>query len=213
MEALQQDQDSLAQPGTDGELDLANDGNELEAQGTDASDVSHSITVPSSRLSLTPFRRSQQGKPPASSGIAQIHKSMDDANGPAPDPMNLDDFIMPNSIASPAGLSPSVPDDSARATDRTSALPIKTKNDAQNGTPSSLTPGSVPPPLTQSSRTREFDYVKRRVRKTSVDEQRVSGNEDSASEALHIPPALTILIRLESVPLNFRLKCLPRPCL
>ena len=37
MEAVQQDQDPFAQPGTARESNVANDGNELEAQGTTAS--------------------------------------------------------------------------------------------------------------------------------------------------------------------------------
>jgi GATA-binding protein, other eukaryote len=88
--------------------------------------------------------------------------------------MNLDDFIVPNSIASPAGLTPPVTESSARADTRASALPIKTKKDAQTSTSSTLIPGSVPHPLTELNRTTEFDYVQRRVRKTSVDERRVS---------------------------------------
>lgn len=52
MEAVQQDKDPLAQPGTYGELDLANDGHESEAQRTDASHVCHSGTLSLSVLSL-----------------------------------------------------------------------------------------------------------------------------------------------------------------
>ncbi len=103
-----------------------------------------------------------------------MHKSTEDVNGSAPDPMNLDDFIMPNSIASPAGLTPPTTGSPARATHKTSALSIKTKKDAQPSTPSTLIPGSVPQPLTRLGRPHEFDYVERRVRKTSVDERRVS---------------------------------------
>lgn len=88
--------------------------------------------------------------------------------------MNLDDFIVPNSIASPAGLTPPLPDSSSRSSNKTSALPIKTNKDAQNSTSSTLTPGSVPQPLTQLGRRSEFGYVERRVRKTSVDERKVS---------------------------------------
>lgn len=106
---------------------------------------------------------------------------MDDFNGTAPDPMNLDDFIMPNSIASPAGLTPPTTESSAKAAQKTSALPIKTKKDAQPSTSSTLIPGSVPQPLTRSGRLHEFDYVERRVRKTSVDERRVGAYADSWS--------------------------------
>lgn len=92
--------------------------------------------------------------------------------------MNLDDFLVPNSIASPAGFTPPVTDSAptaaAAAAHKTSALPIKTKNDAHQSTSSSLTTGSVPQPSARSGRRGEFDYVSRRVRKTSVDERRVS---------------------------------------
>jgi GATA-binding protein, other eukaryote len=157
------------------------------------------------------FRRPQYGHPPASSGIAQMHKSIDDTNGPAPDPMNLDDFLVPNSIASPAGFKPPLTDNPTRAANKTAALPIKTKKDAQHSTPSTLTPGSVPHPLTRSGRAGEFGYVERRVRKTSVDERRVSGHGNSAAQALSCPNALTPSIRLESGLLNFPLKYLRQP--
>jgi GATA-binding protein, other eukaryote len=117
-----------------------------------------------------------------------MHKSFDDSDGPAPDPMNLDDFIMPNSIASPAGLTPLVMESSARTVHRTSALPIKTKKAPQHSTPSTVTPGSgsVPQPLTRLSRPLEFDYVEKRVRKTSVDERRVSARGPSLSNGVLI---------------------------
>lgn len=103
-----------------------------------------------------------------------MHKSFDDTSGLGADPMNLDDFIVPTSIASPAGLTPPMTGTSSTVANKTSALPIKTKTAAQPSTSFAL-PGSVPHPLMQSGRTSEFGYVKRRVRKTSVDERRVSG--------------------------------------
>jgi hypothetical protein len=113
-----------------------------------------------------------------------MHKSFDDEHGPAADPMNLDDFIMPNSIASPAGLTPPVVESSARTFNRSSALPIKTKKDVHQSTPSTVTPGSgsVPHPLSRLSRPLEFDYVEKRVRKTSVDERRVSAQGRSIEQ-------------------------------
>jgi GATA-binding protein, other eukaryote len=88
--------------------------------------------------------------------------------------MNLDDFIVPTSVASPAGFAPPVLESSTRSSHKASAIPIKVKKDGQSNSPSNLPPASVPHPLAQPSRSREFDYVQRRVRKTSVDERRVS---------------------------------------
>lgn len=139
-----------------------------------------------------------------------MHKSIDDADGPAPDPMNLDDFIMPSSIASPAALTPPVTESSARQANKTSALPIKAKKDAQQSTPSTVTPGSVPQPMTWWSRTREFDYVEKRVRKTSVDERRVSAQRRFiVQRPLVCSRPLTLRFRLESGLPSFRLMCLP----
>ena len=123
--------------------------------------------------------------------------------------MNLDDFIVPTSFASPVGLTPPVTESSARAANITSALPIKAKEAAQYSSASTLTPGSVPHPLTPSNRTNEFAYVERRVRRTSVDERRVSEHEDSRSTP-YSAPSLTLLIRLESALLSSRLRCLPQ---
>jgi GATA-binding protein, other eukaryote len=127
-----------------------------------------------------------------------MHKSSDDSDGPAPDPMNLDDFIMPNSIASPADLTPPVMESSTRTVHRTSAMPIKTKKAPQHSTPSTVTPGSgsVPHPLTRSSRPLEFDYVEKRVRKTSVDERRVSTQVGSFDQW---PPLFPHVLTLLSV--------------
>lgn len=126
--------------------------------------------------------------------------------------MNLDDFLVPNSIASPAGLTPPLTDTSARGTIKSSALPIKTKKDAHHTTPVTLIPNSVPQPLPQSRRTGEFAYVQRRVRKTSVDEKRVSENDLSGHQGPLSLYALTRWIRQESALLSFHLKCLLQRC-
>lgn len=87
--------------------------------------------------------------------------------------MNLDDFIMPNSIASPTDNSPSPTTDSAMTSSNAvaSAIPIKAKKETQdlNQFPPSA------PPQDRITRNREFDYVQRRLRKTSIDETRVGG--------------------------------------
>ena len=91
--------------------------------------------------------------------------------------MNLDDFILPNSIASPTENSPSPTTDFALTSSNAvaSAIPIKAKKETQdlNQFPPSA------PPQDRIMRNREFDYVQRRLRKTSIDETRVGGLEDN----------------------------------
>jgi GATA-binding protein len=82
--------------------------------------------------------------------------------------MNIDDFIFPNSIASPAGLSASPPTPPSHTT--ASAIPIQTKKDIQDPSHPNFPP-SAPPH--DGLRNHEFDYVRRRVRKTSIDETKV----------------------------------------
>jgi GATA-binding protein len=93
--------------------------------------------------------------------------------------MNLDDFLVPNSIASPAGITPS-PDERPSAVDHShpSVMPIQSRKVTSHPSTESLPVSSVPQPSTVSNRNGEFDYVPRRLRKTSIDERRVS----------HMPP-------------------------
>ena len=86
--------------------------------------------------------------------------------------MNIDDYIFPTSVASPAGLSPSPPSDlvAAPSAAMASAIPIKTKKDVQEQTHPAFPPSA---PSQDRSRANEFGYVQRRVRKTSIDETRV----------------------------------------
>ena len=166
---------------------MANDGNESEAQGTRASPVSFRVpriygvarlrlggNEPRTELTLLRHRMSQQ-KPSAPSGIAKLRQSIDQGNVPQSDPMNLDEFIFPNSIASPAGISPSPPEESSSAlfNNSASAIPIKHKKDAQDQLHPTFPPASAPIPPQERHRNHEFDYVQRRVRKTSIDEGRV----------------------------------------
>lgn len=109
--------------------------------------------------------RASQRPTSAPSGIAKLRESVDISNNPDPDAMNIDDFIFPTSIASPAGMSPSSSPPSSSI--HVSAIPIKAKKDAQH----QLHPEFPPSAPTQDRiRDREFDYVQRRVRKTSIDE-------------------------------------------
>lgn len=110
----------------------------------------------------------------APSGIAQL-RSSEQAVRTNDDHMNLDDFIVPSSIGTPAGVSPSsssIDDYSTTAT--ISAIPIKQQQRLQ-ADDLSLARASAPsvPPLEQTRGHQEFSYVQRRVRKTSIDERRV----------------------------------------
>ncbi|KAL8908089.1 MAG: hypothetical protein Q9171_005583 [Xanthocarpia ochracea] len=104
----------------------------------------------------------------APSGIARLRQSHD-LTDPDPDPMNLDDFIVPSSIASPdRNPSPSPPREQLPAPSNTvaSAIPIKIRIESEQAAHPNFLPSA---PSHDRSRTREFDYVQRRVRKTSID--------------------------------------------
>lgn len=90
--------------------------------------------------------------------------------------MSIDDFILPNSVASPAGLSPSpsvpthrIPPSQSVA----SAIPIHRRQELREQLlpPSRASAPSVPP--FKDAQRPEFGYVQRHVRKTSIDERRV----------------------------------------
>jgi GATA-binding protein len=110
----------------------------------------------------------------APSGIAQLRQSVDQhRQTPQPDAMNLDDFIFPSSVGSPAGL-PESPSNETKASNASApAIPIRkpTQSHDQN---LSLARASAPPVPPLVTREYEFGYVQRHVRKTSIDERRVS---------------------------------------
>ena len=119
----------------------------------------------------------------APSGIAQLRKATDEmaaqqtpptASTANNDPMNLDDFILPTSIASPAGLSPSPLGErtATSASAMASAIPIRKSSqlEEQDLHVSRASAPAVPPMIRKRD---EFGYVQRRVRKTSIDERRV----------------------------------------
>jgi GATA-binding protein len=94
------------------------------------------------------------------------------------DAMNLDDYIFADSISTPAGLamSPS-PELSKKEIDKNvmsnavaSAIPIKLRKESHQFS----IPQSVPVPHHTPRSNDEFNYVQRHVRKTSIDERRVS---------------------------------------
>jgi GATA-binding protein len=89
--------------------------------------------------------------------------------------MNLDDFLVPTSIASPIGLSPSPSGEKMQgsATAGSTAIPIrKASSSMESDLHLSRTAPVVVP---NAGKSMDFGYVQRHVRKTSIDERRVSG--------------------------------------
>lgn len=112
------------------------------------------------------------------SGIAQqLRRSVDSAaeteHSPS-DPMNLDDFIIPSSVASPAGITSPAPVEAPAPSKpfQTPAIPITARNKPHIEIPKELPPSSAPQSSIPFRRTSEFDYVQKRVRKTSIDERK-----------------------------------------
>ena len=91
----------------------------------------------------------------------------------AQDTMNLDDFIFPSSVGSPAGLSPEPSNGAEGQFNAGPGVPIRKANQL-NDHNLSLAHASAPPVPPQINRENEFGYVPRHVRKTSIDERRVS---------------------------------------
>jgi len=87
--------------------------------------------------------------------------------------MNLDDYINNESVGTPAGLNLTPPPDGARLADdmfaHTTALaiPIKSRKEPVN---QPMVPQSVPVPAHHQRAAREFSYIDRNHRKTSIDE-------------------------------------------
>ncbi|KAF8864692.1 hypothetical protein BDZ45DRAFT_19746 [Acephala macrosclerotiorum] len=143
-------------------------------------------------------RLSKQNSMAAPSGIAQLRKSSDQTptNAPAEnqDPMNLDDFIFPESISTPEGLgmSPSPemtkkePEKSSNAV--ASAIPIKMRKEKSQF----AVPQSVPVPHHNPRSNEEFNYVQRHVRKTSIDERRP--RKRPADFSPQVPAVTSIMI-------------------
>lgn len=107
--------------------------------------------------------------------------------------MNLDDFIFSDQAASPAALESTAQTNEATATSG-SGIPIKARKDADNTAQSDFVPQSVPDAPTHQRKTNgEFNYVQRHVRKTSIDDRRVS--------------SLCTLFRVYRIRAPFSLKC------
>ncbi|KAF2839782.1 hypothetical protein M501DRAFT_1010815 [Patellaria atrata CBS 101060] len=130
-------------------------------------------------------------KTSAPSGIAQLRKSVDQQST-QPDPMNLDDFIFPSSVASPAGLSPSPSSERIASMNATaSAIPIRKQNQF-NELDFHISRASAPSVPPVGARGTEFGYVQRHVRKTSIDERRPPKRRADASP--QVPPVNSITI-------------------
>ncbi|KAG9786127.1 hypothetical protein KCU88_g2341, partial [Aureobasidium melanogenum] len=144
----------------------------------------------------------------APSGIAQqLRKSIDNSaeqhaqaernEEPEPhahymDPMNLDDFIVPSSVASPAGITspaPSEAETQARSA-QPAGIPIAARNKPQLQIPKGLPPSSMPQTSMPTHRSSEFDYVPKRVRKTSIDERRAGNRKRPAEFSPQVPPLI-----------------------
>ena len=129
---------------------------------------------------MPPPPAAASARPPARSapsGIAQQLRMSADQQAqaqPPPETMNLDDFIFPSSVASPAGLSPEPSNEGAAPWNASlPGIPIRRPSQA-NDHNLSLTRASAPSVPPTINRENEFGYVTRHVRKTSIDERRVS---------------------------------------
>jgi GATA-binding protein len=92
--------------------------------------------------------------------------------------MNLDDFIVPSSMGTPAGISPapsSQADVETSSIATTGAIPINKRQQQILEDELHLSRASAPSgaPIDQGRSNQEFDYVPRHVRKTSIDERKV----------------------------------------
>ena len=93
--------------------------------------------------------------------------------------MNLDDFIVPTSIASPAGVTTSLATmfdgGVSPASSRATAIPIKHQQQRFQPDGLDIARASAPTvaPVASGRGNNEFGYVQRHVRKTSIDERRV----------------------------------------
>lgn len=133
------------------------------------------------------------------SGIAQLRKNSEQ-NISISEPMSIDDFIVAENMAPPAGLTASPSPELSKQGESKSirshshAIPIKHR---QASLPH-FVPQSVPVPAHAPNAQHEFGYITRHHRKTSIDERRVSaffgrpGYSESSRHNLHIRPALPL---------------------
>ena len=106
-------------------------------------------------------KRTPKPQPPRASGIAQLRGTSQATTEPFPDAMNLDDFIVPTSMASPAGLPTPSSSDAPQH-----AIAVNHKHKDRLAAP------AVPANSVPRDRNNGFDGLPRRMRKTSIDERR-----------------------------------------
>ncbi|QIX01060.1 hypothetical protein AMS68_006577 [Peltaster fructicola] len=122
------------------------------------------------------------------SGIAQLRQqSIDQSKKTTDDHMNIDDFIVPSSMGTPAGISPVSSGPVEQDYAYPSGVPINRRQQQIQAEELSLSRASAPsvPPFKARSN-QEFDYVPRHVRKTSIDERRPPKRRAEASP--QVPP-------------------------
>ncbi|KAI0400065.1 hypothetical protein F4802DRAFT_511579 [Xylaria palmicola] len=134
----------------------------------------------------TSYSNLSAGAANAPSGIAQLRKATDQ-NVSQPEPMNLDDYLFADNVATSAGFTSSLEagileaeKPATRAT--ASAIPIKSRK-ASSG--QHFVPQSVPVPPHQRTQD-EFGYVNRHHRKTSIDERRARNLKRPANFSPHV---------------------------
>lgn len=113
----------------------------------------------------------QQAPTNIPSGIAQLRKTSEQ-NAEHSDSMNLDDFIFSENVSTPAGMSPpreTKDREQNMSSAVATAIPIKLRKE-----PAIFVPQSVPIGQHGLRGNEEFGYVQKHVRKTSIDERRVS---------------------------------------
>lgn len=93
--------------------------------------------------------------------------------------MNLDDFIVPSSMGTPAGISPTpstATADYEAVAVTAGGIPINRRQQQIQDEELNISRASAPTvgPFDQGRTMDEFGYVPRHVRKTSIDERRVS---------------------------------------
>ncbi|KAF3043870.1 hypothetical protein E8E11_004327 [Didymella keratinophila] len=169
---------------------------EQRNKGSSTNEQSNELMSPPSASARPPPRT-------APSGIAQqLRRSADQQAQvqqphhehqpqPAQDAMNLDDFIFPSSVGSPAGLSPDPSNGAEGSFNAGPGVPIRKANQS-NDHNLSLAHASAPPVPPQINRENEFGYVPRHVRKTSIDERRPPKRRAEASP--QVPPVNSIMI-------------------
>ncbi|KAL1600109.1 Sodium- and chloride-dependent GABA transporter 1 [Nothophoma quercina] len=162
-------------------------------------------SIPQSNELMSPPPASARPPPrTAPSGIAQqLRRSADQQaqvqqqpqsqpqQQSAQDTMNLDDFIFPSSVGSPAGLSPEPSNGAEGQFNAGPGVPIRKANQLSDHN-LSLAHASAPPVPPQINRENEFGYVPRHVRKTSIDERRPPKRRAEASP--QVPPVNSIMI-------------------